>query len=123
MRFARIEKESQLRLFKTLLEKLAIGVLVFDTESKTIAIMNNSASKLLNMPNTKYWNRLKKREPNFACIVESLEFGGRKLATLEEQGMKKELSASSFRFTQQNNAAVALAYPYQKTLCKCIKAL
>ena len=46
LRFARIEKESQLQLFKTLLEKLAIGVLVFDTETKTIAIMNNSASKL-----------------------------------------------------------------------------
>ena len=92
LRFARIEKESQLQLFKTLLEKLAIGVLVFDTETKTIAIMNNSASKLLNMPNPKYWYRLKKREPNFARVVESLEFGGRKLATLEEQGMKKELS-------------------------------
>jgi two-component system nitrogen regulation sensor histidine kinase NtrY len=92
LRFARIEKESQLQLFKTLLEKLAIGVLVFDTETKTIAIMNNSASKLLNMPNPKYWDRLKKREPNFASVAESLEFGGRKLATLEEQGMKKELS-------------------------------
>ena len=92
LRFARIEKESQLQLFKTLLEKLAIGVLVFDTETKTIAIMNNSASKLLNMPNPKYWERLKKREPNFARVAESLEFGGRKLATLEEQGMKKELS-------------------------------
>lgn len=92
LRFARIEKESQLQLFKTLLEKLAIGVLVYDTETKTIAIMNQSASRLLNMPNPKYWERLKKREPHFAEVAESLEFGGRKLATLEEQGMKKELS-------------------------------
>jgi nitrogen fixation/metabolism regulation signal transduction histidine kinase len=92
LRFARIEKESQLQLFKTLLEKLAIGVLVYDTETETIAIMNNSASKLLNMPNPKYWSRLKKREPEFTDVVESLEFGGRKLASIEEQGMKKELS-------------------------------
>ena len=92
LRFARIEKESQLTLFKTLLEKLAIGVLVYDTKSESIAIMNPSASKLLNTPNLKYWNRLKKREPNFTQAVESMEFGGHKLITIEEQGMKKELS-------------------------------
>ena len=92
LRFARIEKESQLTLFKTLLEKLAIGVLVYDTNSEAIAIMNPAASKLLNTPNPKYWSRLKKREPNFTTAVESMEFGGHKLITIEEQGMKKELS-------------------------------
>ena len=92
LRTARIDKEAQLQLFKTLLEKLAIGVIVLDTASDQVVIMNQAASKILNLPNPGNWTRLKKREPHFADGIESVPFGGRKLVSVEEQGMKKELS-------------------------------
>ena len=102
LRLARIDKESQLQLFKTLLEKLSIGVIVFNAKEDRIVVMNQSASRLLGIPFPKYWSRLKKREPGFTDGVEEIQFGGRKLVTIEEQGMKKELSVDvSFVKIQQ----------------------
>lgn len=88
---ARIEKESQFELFKLILEKINVGIITA-TEGGDIGIMNEAASKLMEVPALHQWSRLQARHPEFCQTVSELDYGGRRLVTIEGTGGFRELS-------------------------------
>jgi two-component system nitrogen regulation sensor histidine kinase NtrY len=91
------EKESVYELFRAILEKVNLGVIVIPEEAldgdrkQEIVFMNNAAEQLLGFPRQVHWHRLKESLPEFANEVKSLGKGGKKLVGIRLQRGKSWL--------------------------------
>jgi len=92
LRTSKIEKEGQLMLFKTLMEKLQIGMIAYHPKKGNIVLMNQAASQLLGIPQQKSWSQIKNRMSWFTTVVEGIPYGGRKLASTNNVLGTKEFS-------------------------------
>ena len=83
-RQARIEKEAQYQYFKNMVEQLDAGIISFNKEGK-IAIMNQSAAKMLGIPVVQSVEILAKRLPGFTHFLQDLPPGVTELYELKDQ--------------------------------------
>ena len=115
LRESKIEKEAQLTLFRTLMEKLQIGMIAFHPKKGNVAFMNQAASELLQIPPQKFWKDIERQASWFTEVVASIPFGGRKLASIERGIAKKEYSIDvGYVMVNQKNYTMVSFSGYQK---------
>jgi len=103
----KIEREAQYHFLQMLVDHIHVGIIAVENKDK-ITLLNNSARKLLEIPDLRNWKTLEARSPDFIREVNLLEPEGRKLSEITVDGNKKNLSldVSSIRLIGEKNMLI-----------------
>lgn len=88
---AKIKKEAQYYYLKKIIENTKVGIIALD-ENNMIELINNSASRILNLKNINSWETLKIALPEFTGEADKLKRSGKKLVKLVSEEKLIELS-------------------------------
>jgi len=95
----KIEKEAQFEYFKHILEHVNLGIISIKTEdlyndhsNEEILFLNKAASRILNVPQHKYWHRIANHLPWFAEQIIKNVKGGKVLIDIGGEFKRKQLS-------------------------------
>jgi nitrogen fixation/metabolism regulation signal transduction histidine kinase len=93
------EKETQYQYLQNILELIDTGILSYEVESGTVAWMNDSLKRMLQLPYLKTINSLERRDKELFSELSLLRAGESKIATahLEKSSFKILLSATAFQ--------------------------
>jgi nitrogen fixation/metabolism regulation signal transduction histidine kinase len=105
----RIEKEMHYQYLQTLVEHVETALICFEKNGK-IALMNNSAKKLLNTQSAQTLDFLKQKQAEIAFILDTIQSGQQKLLKTKVNGELVQLAirATVFRMQETEYKLVAL---------------
>lgn len=103
----KIEREAQYLFLQKLVDHIHIGIITVENDDKLI-LLNNSARRLLDVPELRNWKGLEARRQDFIKEVNLLKPEGRKLSEISIDGEKKNLSldVSSIQLIGENNLLI-----------------
>jgi len=104
-----IEKEAQQHYLKEMLELVDTGILAYDIETYDILWMNDSIATMLNIPNIKNINWLKKQNENIFNELQDIPLNESILMTIhtQKQTIKTMTSASLFQTAEKTYKLIA----------------
>jgi len=103
----KIEREAQYLFLQKLVDHIHVGIIAVENKDKLV-LLNNSARKLLEIPELRNWKGLEARSPDLIREVKLLEPEGRKLVEISAGNSKKNLSldVSSIQLIGENNILI-----------------
>ena len=93
----KIEKEAQFHLLQQIIAQVPAGILAV-AEKDNIILFNESAKKILKVPELKSWKGLMAKSPHFCKMIEDLPSGGRFLVDITVEKDTQTLSLDLSRF-------------------------
>lgn len=87
----RLENESYLHFLNAIVEQIKIGLVTLDEQGE-VAMMNQSASRLLEIPNLKKWHRFEEKAPEFSSAVNGLDENEKILLSITRPSYKRQLA-------------------------------
>jgi two-component system, NtrC family, nitrogen regulation sensor histidine kinase NtrY len=98
------EKETHYHYLRHILEIVGTGILSYETETGTIAWMNDAVKKMLNLPQFKTIHALEKRNKDLYLELETIKVGESKIytAVVNQQAIKILLSSTMFQIESQH---------------------
>jgi len=95
----KIEKEAQYKYFEYILEHVNLGIIsikksdLFNEHSDVeVLFLNQAASKILQLPQHKYWHRIANQVPWFVDEIKKIANGGKMLVEFGDELERKQLS-------------------------------
>lgn len=93
----KIEREAQYHLLETIMKNIPVGVIVV-SDKNSINNMNESARKILEVPEMHSWKLLQNRVPEFTQYISDEDVSGSFLIELKNVSHPKSLSVNMNRF-------------------------
>ena len=94
----KIEKEAQFHLLQQIIAHVPTGIIVI-AEKDDIILLNESAKKILKIPQIKSWKALQAKLPKFTALILQFPSNGRFLVETEVEKDIRTLSLDLSRFT------------------------